>query len=97
VAQLSEATAVVNGQKAGDSLKKSLPPAFWIEVVLASIAALFAALTALMPDWIEQILPLNLDHHTGSLEWQLTAAVSLAAVLLSAAAFREWRKSLCVA
>jgi hypothetical protein len=75
-------------------LKRNLPPAFWIEVVLATIAALFAALSALMPDWIEQIVPVNLDHHTGSLEWQLTAAVSLAAVFLWAAAFREWRKSL---
>ena len=75
-------------------MKRSLPPNFWIEVILASIAALFAAITALMPDWIEHILPMDLDHHTGSLEWQLTAAVSLAAVLLTAAAFREWRNSL---
>jgi len=65
-----------------------------MEVVLTTIAALFAALTAFMPDWIEQILPVDLDHHTGSLEWQLIAAVSLAAALLSASAFREWRKSL---
>jgi hypothetical protein len=88
------AIAIVEGQKVGDPLKKNLPPAFWIEVVLATIAALFATLSALMPDWIEQIVPANLDQHSGSLEWQLTAAVSLAAIFLSASAFREWRKSL---
>jgi predicted lysophospholipase L1 biosynthesis ABC-type transport system permease subunit len=75
-------------------VKKDLPPTFWIEVAVSAIAALFAALTALRVDWIEQILPLDLDHHTGSLEWKLAAAVSLAAALLSTSTFREWRKSL---
>jgi hypothetical protein len=89
-----KAIAVIEGQKAGDPLKKSLRPAFWIEVVLATISALFAVLTTLKPDWIEQILPVDPDRHTGSLEWQLVAALSLAAALLSAGAFREWRKSL---
>jgi hypothetical protein len=88
-----EAAAVIAGQKAGDPLKKSLPPVFWIEVVLAAIATQFAALTALKPDWIEHVLPVDLDHRSGSFEWQLTAAVALAAILLSASAFREWRKS----
>jgi hypothetical protein len=90
---ISKATAIIKGQKAGDPLMKSLPPIFWIESVLATISALFAALTVLKPDWIEQILHLDLDHHNGSLEWQLAVAVSLAAALLSASAFREWRKS----
>jgi membrane protein implicated in regulation of membrane protease activity len=81
-------------QKLVNPMKKSLSPAFWIELVLALVAALSAALTVLMPDWIEQMVPVDLDHHSGLLEWQLTAALFLAAALLSASAFREWRKAL---
>jgi membrane protein implicated in regulation of membrane protease activity len=74
-------------------MKRNLPPAFWVEIVLATMAALLAALTVVIPDWMERIVAVDLDGSSGSLEWQLTAAMFLAAALLSASAFRQWRKA----
>jgi hypothetical protein len=74
-------------------LKESLPSLFWVEAFLAAVAALLATVTFLMPDWIERILPLEPDNHSGSLEWRLAVALLLAAAILSALALHDRRKA----
>jgi hypothetical protein len=73
--------------------RKNPSSVFWIEAVLAAFAALLATLTAAQPDWIERILPLDLDNDSGALEWELAWALFLAAALFSAVALRDWRKA----
>lgn len=67
-----------------------LPPAFWGESALASIAALLAFLTIIWPDWIERALAVDPDRHSGAVEWGLVLVLVSAATLFAALARREW-------
>ena len=66
---------------------------FWIETVLALLAASLALLTGIWPEWIEGALHLNPDLHSGAAEWDLVLAFGLAAAVLSSMAVRDWRKA----
>jgi hypothetical protein len=72
---------------------KRLRRIFWIESVLACLAALLAVLTAAWPDWIEGVTGLQPDAHNGSLEWILVAGCGLVAAVLGTLASREWRRT----
>jgi hypothetical protein len=53
---------------------------FWFEVALASASALLGFLTLAWPDWIEAVLGVDPDHHSGAAEWIVVAVcVGLAA------------------
>jgi membrane protein implicated in regulation of membrane protease activity len=73
--------------------RKNPNPVFWLEAVLAALAALLATLTTARSNWIEWILPFELDNDSGALEWELACGLFLVAVLLSAMALRDWRKA----
>jgi hypothetical protein len=62
---------------------------FWAQTVVASVAALLAITTFLLPDWIEQIIGIDPDHHTGSIEWNWVLALCLTATLFAALARRS--------
>jgi hypothetical protein len=64
---------------------------FWVEAGLATLTGLLAVLTAFWRDWIEAILPVDPDEHSGSLEWVIVVALLLATSILVAAACGEWR------
>lgn len=66
---------------------------FWVEAGLASTCGLLAVLTLVWRDWIEALTGLDPDHGNGSVEWMVVAALGLAALLVGAAARREWRRS----
>jgi hypothetical protein len=78
-------------------MKYRLPFVFWVETVLASVTALAALATGFLPDWIERVSYRNPDNHSGSVEWKLVAALSLAATLSTALALRDRRNASLVA
>jgi hypothetical protein len=67
---------------------------FWIETVIASMAALLAAITFVDRDWIEQLFGIDLDRHSGALEWEFAIALLLVAMLSAALARRQWNRAL---
>jgi hypothetical protein len=64
----------------------------WVEVALALAAGVAAILTLLSKDWIELVFGVDPDHHSGSLEWLVASPLLAAAIGLSLAARREWRR-----
>jgi hypothetical protein len=63
-----------------------------LEVIGAAVTGLAAAITAIVPDWIEEVFHVDPDSGNGSLEWLIVAALALATVTLSALAWRERRR-----
>ena len=70
-----------------------IPPRarYRLEVIGAAVTGLAAAITAIVPDWIEEVFHVDPDSGNGSLEWLIVAALALATVALSALAWRERR------
>jgi hypothetical protein len=62
-----------------------------LEVIGAAVTGLAAAITAIVPDWIEEVFHVDPDGGNGSLEWLIVAALALAMVTLSTLAWRERR------
>jgi hypothetical protein len=73
-------------------VKKRAPTAFWIEAVLAGVSGFLFLLTLVWRDWIEGVFGWDPDHHNGSLEWLLVAALLLCAVTFGALARTRWRR-----
>jgi len=67
---------------------------FWIEFALASTSAVMLVLTVSWNDWIEMIFGVDPDHHQGSLEWLLVAALVGSTLVFSNLARCEWRRPL---
>jgi hypothetical protein len=63
-----------------------------LEVIGAAVTGLAAALTAIVPDWIEEVFHVDPDSGSGSLEWLIVAALALATITLGALAWRERRR-----
>ena len=59
-----------------------------METALAALAALLAVIGALRPDWIELVLYVDSDNHSGSTEWGLVIALVLSSLLFTALARR---------
>jgi hypothetical protein len=62
---------------------------FWLEVVCSAVAALLGALTAIVPDWIEEVFHVDPDAGSGALEWGLVVALLAVAITLGQSARRE--------
>jgi hypothetical protein len=60
-----------------------------LEVIGAAVTGLAAAITAIVPDWIEEAFNVDPDAGNGSLEWLIVAALAVATVALSALAWRH--------
>jgi predicted outer membrane lipoprotein len=71
---------------------RRLSPALWLEVTLAVLTSLAAALTIVTPDWIEVVVDDAPDRHNGSFEWMLVVGLGFAFVACTALAQREWRR-----
>lgn len=61
-----------------------------LESTLALVAALFAFLAVVWPDWLESF-GVHWDYGDGALEWAVPAFMALTAVVLSIRAGRHWR------
>jgi hypothetical protein len=67
---------------------------FWFESVFAVVSAILSVVTLVLPDWIEAVFNVDPDHHSGTLEWAIAAALLAAAVAAGALARRESRRPL---
>jgi len=65
---------------------------FWIETTLAALSGFLCVLTLFWPDWIEAILPVDPDGHSGALEWLIVATLLIATAAFAALARTEWRR-----
>ena len=78
-------------------MSNNLPRRFWLEFSSAALCAGVATITILAPTWIERLTGLDPDHQNGSLEWVIVLSLSLAAIVLSTFARRDWRRARTVA
>jgi hypothetical protein len=65
-----------------------------IELALAIFSAFLFVLTLVTREWIEMIFGVEPDGGSGALEWAITSALLLAAVLLGVLARRDRRRAL---
>jgi uncharacterized membrane protein len=63
-----------------------------LEVIAAAVTGLAAVLTAIVPDWIEEVFHIDPDGGNGAVEWLIVAALALATIALGALAWRERRR-----
>jgi hypothetical protein len=67
-----------------------------VETAIALCAGALGILTIFWHDWIEALTGWDPDHHNGSFEWLIVAALLLVAAALGAVARRDWRLSTAV-
>jgi hypothetical protein len=65
---------------------------FWVETTLASLSGFLCVLTLFWRDWIEAILRVDPDRHSGALEWVIVATLLLATAAFGALARLGWRR-----
>jgi len=66
---------------------------FWLESGLAGLCAVLATATVFWRDWIEALTGFDPDHHNGSFEWTIVAALFTASALIGLAARTEWGRA----
>jgi hypothetical protein len=74
-------------------MKKTFRDRYWVVVMSASLSGLLALTTLLWPEWVEIVVDWGPDQHNGSVEWMIVAMALLVAVMLSAIAVGEWRRT----
>ncbi|HKR70579.1 MAG TPA: hypothetical protein VJT16_17195 [Streptosporangiaceae bacterium] len=62
-----------------------------IEVVLAAVLGIATILTAVWPDWIEELFGFDPDGGNGTIEWWIVVAFAVATVAVAALARRDLR------
>lgn len=62
------------------------------ELFLSGLFAVLFALTIVWRDWIEIVFGFDPDHHSGSLEWGIVAALFCVAVTFGVLARAQWRR-----
>lgn len=70
---------------------KSPKARFRIEMAVALAAGALGILTALWHDWIEALTGWDPDHHNGSAEWLIVAALLVVAAAMGVLARRDWK------
>ncbi len=63
-----------------------------VEVILASLFAFLAVLTAIWPTWIEALFEESPDAGSGAFEWGIVGAFALLAVASAGVARRDYRR-----
>jgi hypothetical protein len=81
------------GQEPAAATGGGLRTRFWVEAALAALAAVLAAITAVVPDWIERLTGAHPDSGGGELEWMFALIPAAVALALAVAARREWRRA----
>ena len=77
----------------GESMRRSLPALFWIELLLSALSAISLVLSLFNPQWIETFFEVSPDAGDGSTEWGWTIGFLISTVLFIAVTRREWRKA----
>lgn len=73
---------------------RSLSRRWLVETGAAVSAAVLAMLTAAWPDWIELVLGVDPDRHSGRAEWIVVAALAGISATSALLAGRAWRRPL---
>jgi nitrate reductase gamma subunit len=63
----------------------------WLEGIGALVALFLAALTVLVPDWLEATVGVDPDRHSGAMEWLVAAGFAAVAAVLGRFALRHAR------
>jgi hypothetical protein len=66
---------------------------FWSESALGVITAVMFMVTLVRRDWIESVVGIDPDRHSGALEWLIVAGLLAATVALFSLAAYEWRRA----
>jgi hypothetical protein len=74
-------------------VRRRLPARFWIENVLALLAALVAVMTVVDAEWLEAFFGIDPDAGSGAVEWAVTVAAAGVALGTAWAAASEWRRA----
>ena len=64
---------------------------FWVEVLLATVTAVLAGVTAVVPDWIEEGFKVDPDAGSGALEIGIVVALAAVSVAFGLPARHELR------
>ena len=64
---------------------------FWIETTLTAASASALAVALMRRTWIETILRVDPDRHSGSLEWALACTLCVLTIVFGKLARSEWR------
>ena len=73
-----------------------LPVQFWIETALAAVSGGLTIVTLVWRDWIEAVLHVDPDAHSGAAEWTIVGialAVTIAAIVTAG---RDWARARAV-
>lgn len=65
---------------------------YWIELALSGTGASLLALTILVPDWIERVLGLDPDAHSGLAELAVMGLLLAATIVFGVLARLEWSR-----
>jgi hypothetical protein len=68
-----------------------------LEAAIAVLAGALGILTLVWRDWIEFLTGWDPDHHNGSVEWLVVAALLAIAVAMGTVATRHWKLRLAAA
>ena len=66
---------------------------YWLEVVCSAVAGLLGVLTAIVPDWIEEVFHVDPDAGSGALEWGIVVVLFAIAIALALSARREYARA----
>lgn len=66
---------------------------FWIEVAAAAVCGLLALLTLMVVDWIEVVLRVDPDAHSGTAEWLIVVLLGTGVAVSTLLAGYEWRRA----
>jgi len=66
---------------------------YWLEVVCSAVAGLVGVLTAIVPDWIEEVFHVDPDAGSGALEWGIVVVLIAIAIALGLSARREYARA----
>ena len=66
---------------------------YWLEVVCSVVAGLLGVLTAIVPDWIEEVFHVDPDAGSGALEWGIVVVLLAIAIALGRSARREYARA----
>jgi hypothetical protein len=66
---------------------------FWIEISVAVLCGLLAALTLVVKDWIEVVFGVDPDAHSGAAEWLIVVLLGAGVIVSALLAGYEWRRT----
>lgn len=63
----------------------------WLDIIVTSIVGLLGVLTVFWHDWIEVLTGWDPDHHNGSEEWIIVAALLIVATAMGFVTRYHWK------